>query len=207
MTLKSFIYRKSCGFTNYSWGSAHALRLFSRVHPEVTDFRAPSLGGKGWSLIGTCTCTCTCTCALHIHVSTCATPLSACARSVHTCDQWMALLCLWMRQTVTSIHVHKGLLKCTFKGTVSSRSEQTFNRAWNRCPTLRWTQWLKLTDSFTCTCMQQSCGVLFLINELTLTTPNTLKSSKGHFWGKISALLGTGTFTSSKLLPGKKYRP
>ena len=26
MTLKSFIYRKSCGFTNYSWVSAHALR-------------------------------------------------------------------------------------------------------------------------------------------------------------------------------------
>ena len=25
------------------------------------------------------------------------------------------------------------------KGTVSSRSEQTFNRAWNRCPSLRWT--------------------------------------------------------------------
>ena len=34
------------------------------------------------------------------------------------------------------------------KGTVSSRSEQTFNRAWNRCPGLRWTQWLKITGSF-----------------------------------------------------------
>ena len=31
-----------------------------------------------------------------------------------------------------------------FKGTISSRSEQTFNRAWNRCPSLRWTQWLKI---------------------------------------------------------------
>ena len=29
------------------------------------------------------------------------------------------------------------------KGTISSRSEQTLNRAWNRCPCLRWTQWLK----------------------------------------------------------------
>ena len=33
MTLKSSIYRKSCSFTNYSWGSAHAFRLFSGVHP------------------------------------------------------------------------------------------------------------------------------------------------------------------------------
>ena len=34
------------------------------------------------------------------------------------------------------------------QGTLSSRSEQTFNRAWNRCPSLRWTQWLKITGSF-----------------------------------------------------------
>ena len=34
MTLKSFIYRISCGFTNYSWGLAHALELFSEVHPS-----------------------------------------------------------------------------------------------------------------------------------------------------------------------------
>ena len=34
------------------------------------------------------------------------------------------------------------------KGTVSSWLEQTFNRAWNWCPSLRWTQWLTNTDSF-----------------------------------------------------------
>ena len=38
--------------------------------------------------------------------------------------------------------------KVAVKGTVSSRSEQTFNMAWNRCPSLRWTQWLKITGSF-----------------------------------------------------------
>ena len=31
MTLKSLIYRISCGFTNYSLGLAHALGLFSRA--------------------------------------------------------------------------------------------------------------------------------------------------------------------------------
>ena len=35
MTLKSSIYRKSCGFTNYSWSLAHALGLFSDVHPST----------------------------------------------------------------------------------------------------------------------------------------------------------------------------
>ena len=34
MTLKSLIYRISCGFINYSWGLAHALGLFSGVHPQ-----------------------------------------------------------------------------------------------------------------------------------------------------------------------------
>ena len=34
------------------------------------------------------------------------------------------------------------------KGTISSWSEQTFNRAWNRCPSLRWTRWLEITGSF-----------------------------------------------------------
>ena len=33
------------------------------------------------------------------------------------------------------------------KGTISPRTE-TFNRAWNQCPSLRWTQWLKITGSF-----------------------------------------------------------
>ena len=35
-----------------------------------------------------------------------------------------------------------------FKGGVLSRSAQTFNRAWNRCPSLRLTQWLEITGSF-----------------------------------------------------------
>ena len=34
------------------------------------------------------------------------------------------------------------------KGTLSSRSEPTCSRALNRCPSLRWTQWLKITGSF-----------------------------------------------------------
>ena len=33
------------------------------------------------------------------------------------------------------------------KGAVSSQSEQSFNMAWNRCPSLRWTQWVKITGS------------------------------------------------------------
>ena len=32
-----------------------------------------------------------------------------------------------------------------FNRTISSWSEQTFNRAWNPCPRLRWKQWLKIT--------------------------------------------------------------
>ena len=39
----------------------------------------------------------------------------------------------------------------TLKGQYRHGSEQTFNRAWNRCPSLRWTKWLKSTGS----CMQQ----------------------------------------------------
>ena len=35
-----------------------------------------------------------------------------------------------------------------FKGSVTSRSERTLNWAWNWCPGLRWTQWLKITGSF-----------------------------------------------------------
>ena len=35
-----------------------------------------------------------------------------------------------------------------FRGTISPRSEQTFNRAWNRWPRLTWTHWLKMTGSF-----------------------------------------------------------
>ena len=34
MTLKSSIYRKSCGFTNYSLGLAHALGLFIYKMPD-----------------------------------------------------------------------------------------------------------------------------------------------------------------------------
>ena len=47
------------------------------------------------------------------------------------------------------------------------------------------------------------------IVPLILTTPNPPKSSQWHFFWKNSALLETGTFTSSngaKLLPGKKFR-
>ena len=36
----------------------------------------------------------------------------------------------------------------SFKGAITSRSEQTFKRTWNRCPNLRWTQWLEITASF-----------------------------------------------------------
>ena len=45
---------------------------------------------------------------------------------------------------------------------------------------------------------------------LTLTTPKSSKILQGALFEKNSALLETGTFTSSnvaKLLPGKKYRP
>ena len=46
-------------------------------------------------------------------------------------------------------HVPLLLAVCPpLKGTKSSRSEQTFNRAWNRCPSLRWTQGLEITGSF-----------------------------------------------------------
>ena len=31
------------------------------------------------------------------------------------------------------------IIKCHFKGTLLLQSEQTFNRAWNRCPSLGWT--------------------------------------------------------------------
>ena len=40
--------------------------------------------------------------------------------------------------------------------------------------------------------------------------PKAIKILQGALFGKDSALLETGTFTSSngaKLLPGKKYRP
>ena len=40
------------------------------------------------------------------------------------------------------------LMHCLFKEAISSRSEQTFNRAWNWCPSLSWTQWLTITGSF-----------------------------------------------------------
>ena len=50
------------------------------------------------------------------------------------------------------------------KGTVSSRSEQTFNRAWNRCPILRWKLLAHLCTSNGN--MSLSCGVLFSVTEL-----------------------------------------
>ena len=47
---------------------------------------------------------------------------------------------------ITASIAHAQVLQ--FKWTVSSWLEQTFNRAWNRCPSLRWTQWLQITGSF-----------------------------------------------------------
>ena len=35
-------------------------------------------------------------------------------------------------------------LSRSVKGTISSQSGQTFNRAWNRCPSFKWAQWLKI---------------------------------------------------------------
>ena len=53
------------------------------------------------------------------------------------------------------------------KGTsVSSRSEQTFNMAWNQCPSLRWTQWLKITGSF----MQQHGLIMWSITYICTCT-------------------------------------
>ena len=65
--------------------------------------------------------------------------------------------------------ISKSVSKLAAKRTISSRSEQTFNRAWNQCPSSRWTQWLKITGSF----MQQRCklimtlsrGILFSVTE------------------------------------------
>ena len=44
MTLKSLIYTICCGFTNYSWGLAHALRLFSGMHPDAWMAPAATVG-------------------------------------------------------------------------------------------------------------------------------------------------------------------
>ena len=60
---------------------------------------------------------------------------------ISTVWPWSTYLFFWVYQ------------KCIYsvfklKMTVSSRSGQTFNRAWNQCPSLiRWTQWLKITGS------------------------------------------------------------
>ena len=44
------------------------------------------------------------------------------------------------------------MLYLSFKGTISSRSEQTFNRTWKSVSySLRWTQWLKITGSYATT--------------------------------------------------------
>ena len=50
------------------------------------------------------------------------------------------------------------------------------------------------------TCMTLWCFVcqaITVVILLALTAPNPAKSSKGHFLGNNSALLETGTFTSS----------
>ena len=68
--------------------------------------------------------------------------------------------------------------KCThtgnlaLKGTVSSRSEQTLNRAWNRCPySLRWTQWLNITGFIyeaSTVIWPYHVGIIFLIHWVNL---------------------------------------
>ena len=40
-------------------------------------------------------------------------------------------------RTEMNIRYQIPMLHFPFKGTIPSRSEQTFNRAWNRCPSLR----------------------------------------------------------------------
>ena len=91
-------------------------------------------------------------------------------------DVWLVpprhLYWMWMnRACFALIYLQFSEIVCfigTLKGTILSRSEQTFNRAWNWCPSLRWTQWLKITAS---TFMQQqtvimTLWVLFSVTEL-----------------------------------------
>ena len=45
-----------------------------------------------------------------------------------------------------NVKIHLQFLTIRFK--VLSWQKQTFNRAWNQCPSLRWPQWLEITGSF-----------------------------------------------------------
>ena len=52
------------------------------------------------------------------------------------------------------------------KGTVSSRSEQTFNRAWNQCPGDEHSDRKLLAHLCSSNSMTLSCGVIFSVNQL-----------------------------------------
>ena len=73
---------------------------------------------------------------------------------------------------------------CLFKGSVSSRSEQTFNRAWNRCPSLRWivteNYWLILCSSNSN--MTLSCGGIILSHWVNLKLALRFHEQKGSNW-------------------------
>ena len=53
----------------------------------------------------------------------------------------------WPLEYCVKVFVCRVYSFCTLSGIVSPRSEQTFNRAWNQCPSLWWTQWLKIIGS------------------------------------------------------------
>ena len=71
--------------------------------------------------------------------------------------------CILQQSTWVQLILTSGQI--SLKGTISSRSEQTFNRAWNRCLSLRWTKWQKTTGSFN---MTLSRGVLHVYSVTEL---------------------------------------
>ena len=76
-------------------------------------------------------------------------------------------------------------LNIPFKGTILSRSEQPFNRAWNLCPSLRWTQWLTVTGSF----MQQQRSY-----DLIMWGISPKKELSGFWSPRTSPQTGTSAF-------------
>ena len=71
------------------------------------------------------------------------------------CSFWLAASQpeVWLKKNNYCVNISKAnpaeISSCGhLKGTLSSQSKETFHRAWNRCPSLRWTQWLKITGSF-----------------------------------------------------------
>ena len=93
-------------------------------------------------------------------VTSALSDLSLSGRIGWVCPPWclvypsaLHILCplgLWLKDNHPKNATSVNLFGILFKGTVSSRSEQNFTRAWNRCPSysLRWTHWLKITGSF-----------------------------------------------------------